>query len=123
MSKGPLVLIASIIAFIFALPGEDSAIYFLIAFAWGGLAASFGPLIILSLWWKHTTKWGAIGGMLSGTIAVFAWDKLGIASYFANSLSSELIIPGMLPAFFISLVCILCISLATTPPETEKLFE
>jgi sodium/proline symporter len=117
------VLLLSVIAFTFAIPGEDSAIYFLVAFAWGGLAASFGPLIILSLWWKKTTKWGAIGGMLSGTITVFVWDKLGIATHLANSLSSELIIPGMLPAFFISLACILIISLVTTPPEIITLFE
>jgi len=116
------VLLLSVIALVFAIPGENSAIYFLVAFAWGGLAASFGPLIILSLWWKRTTKWGAIGGMLSGTIAVFAWDKLGIANYLADSLSSELIIPGMLPAFFIALFCIIIISLLTTPPETKTLF-
>ena len=117
------VLLLSVIAFTFAIPGEDSAIYFLVAFAWGGLAASFGPLIILSLWWKRTTKWGAIVGMLSGTIAVFIWDKLGIATSLANSLSSELIIPGMLPAFFISLACIFIISLVTTPPKIRTLFE
>ncbi len=117
------VLLLSVLAFTFAIPGEDSAIYFLIAFAWGGLAASFGPLIILSLWWKKTTKWGAIGGMLSGTIAVFVWDKLGIAAHLANSLSSELIIPGMLPSFFISLACILIISLVTTPPEIRILYK
>lgn len=117
------VLFLSVIAFIFAIPGENSAIYFLVAFAWGGLAASFGPLIILSLWWKRTTKWGAIGGMLSGTIAVFVWDKLGIATFLAKSLSSELIIPGMLPAFFIALFSIIIISLVTIPPETKTLFE
>lgn len=112
------VLLLSVIAFIFAIPGENSAIYFLVAFAWGGLAASFGPLIILSLWWKRTTKWGAITGMISGMITVFIWDKSGITS----SMPSELIVPGMLPAFFISLLSIVIISLSTTPPETKILF-
>jgi SSS family solute:Na+ symporter/sodium/proline symporter len=112
------VLLLSIIAFIFALPGEDSAIYFLVAFAWGGLAASFGPLIILSLWWKRTTKWGAIAGMLSGMVTIFIWGKSGISS----SIPNELIIPGMLPAFFISLGCIIVVSIFTVPPEIKKLF-
>jgi sodium/proline symporter len=112
------VLLLSIIAFIFAIPGENSAIYFLVAFAWGGLAASFGPIIILSLWWRRTTRWGAIAGMLSGMITIFIWDKSGIVS----SMSKELIIPGMLPAFFISLFCIVIISLFTVPPNTKKLF-
>lgn len=114
------VLVLSVIAFLLALQG--GVIYFLVAFAWGGLAASFGPLIILSLWWKRTTKWGAIAGMISGTITVVVWDKLGIATFLAKSLSSELIIPGMLPAFFISLCCIVIMSLVTLPPETNKLF-
>jgi sodium/proline symporter len=112
------VFLLSIVAFIFAIPGEDSAIYFLVAFAWGGLAASFGPLMILSLWWRRTSKWGAIAGMISGIATVTIWDKSGIASL----MSKELIIPGMLPAFFVSLCCIVVVSLCTVPPETKKLF-
>jgi sodium/proline symporter len=112
------VFILSIIALIFAIPGENSAIYFLVAFAWGGLAASFGPIIILSLWWRRTTKWGAIAGMLSGMFTVIIWDKSGITS----GLSNELIIPGMLPAFFISMIFIIIVSLYTCPPKTDKLF-
>ena len=112
------VLLLSVVAFVFAIPGENSAIYFLVAFAWGGLAASFGPLIILSLWWRRTTKWGAIAGMISGMATVFIWDKSGITS----TMPTELIVPGMLPAFFVSLCCILIVSLFTTPPETKKLF-
>ena len=112
------VFLLSVIAFLFAIPGENSAIYFLVAFAWGGLAASFGPLIILSLWWRRTTKWGAIAGMISGMVTVFIWDKSGITS----SLSDELIVPGMLPAFFISFICIIIVSLYTIPPKTTMLF-
>ncbi len=112
------VLLLSVIAFLFAIPGENSAIYYLVAFAWGGLAASFGPLIILSLWWKRATKWGAVAGMLSGMITVFIWDKSGITA----SMSEDLIIPGMLPAFFISLFCIILVSLYTTQPDIKKLF-
>ncbi len=115
------VLLLSVAAFLLALQG--GVVYFLVAFAWGGLAASFGPLIILSLWWKRTTKWGAIAGMLTGTVSVIIWDKLGVASALSYSLPSELIIPGMLPAFFISLFSIIIVSLLTTPPETKQLFK
>jgi len=115
------VLLLSVAAFLLALQG--GVVYFLVAFAWGGLAASFGPLIILSLWWKRTTKWGAIAGMLTGTVSVIIWDKLGVASALSHSLPSELIIPGMLPAFFISLFSIIIVSLLTTPPETKQLFK
>ena len=113
------VLLLSVVAFILALQG--GVIYFLVAFAWGGLAASFGPLIILSLWWKRTTKWGAIAGMISGTVTVIIWDKFGIAA----SMPPELVVPGMLPAFFVSLFSIIIISLLTKLNyiETKKLFK
>jgi len=117
------VFMLSVVALVFAIPGENSAIYFLVAFAWGGLAASFGPLIILSLWWKRTTKWGAISGMISGMITVILWDLFGITSYMESlSVHDELVVPGMLPAFFVSFFCIIFVSLFTTPPETKKLF-
>jgi len=115
------VLLLSIIAFILALQG--GMIYFLVAFAWGGLAASFGPVIILSLWWKKTTKWGVVAGMISGAATVIIWDKFGVANYLKNmSVHDELVIPGMLPAFFISLFCIIIVSFFTIPPKTKKLF-
>ena len=114
------VLLLSVIAFLLALQG--GVIYFLVAFAWGGLAASFGPLIILSLWWRRTTKLGAIAGMISGAVTVIIWDKLGIANMLAKSLSSELIVPGMIPAFFISLFFVIVVSLFTTPSDVKKLF-
>ena len=115
------VLLLSIIAFLLALQG--GVIYFLVAFAWGGLAASFGPLIILSLWWKKTTKWGAIAGMISGTVTVIIWDKLGVANMLSSSLSSELVVPGMIPAFLISLILVITVSLFTNPPDTDKLMK
>ncbi|RLF25060.1 MAG: sodium:proline symporter, partial [Thermoplasmata archaeon] len=95
--------------FAFLLALEGGVIYFPVAFAWGGLAAAFGPLIILSLWWKKTTKQGAIVGMITGALTVIIWDKLGVSS----SMPTELIIPGMLPAFFLSLFAIVIVSLIT----------
>jgi SSS family transporter len=115
------VLLLSIVAFILALQG--GVIYFLVAFAWGGLAASFGPLIILSLWWRQTTKWGAIAGMIAGTTTVIIWDKFGIADWIAATLSNDLVVPGMFPAFFVSLFIIIIVSFFTVPPETNKLFK
>ena len=111
------VLFLALLAFLLALQG--GVIYFLVAFAWGGLAASFGPLIILSLWWRRTTKWGAIVGMITGTVTVVIWDRLGVASL----VHDEVIVPGMLPAFFVSFIAIVLVSLWTVPPETKQLFK
>jgi len=115
------VLALSIVAFLLALQG--GMIYFLVAFAWGGLAASFGPVIILSLWWKKTTKYGAIAGMISGALTVIIWDKFGVAEFFNTmSVYDELVIPGMLPGFFVSFFCIIFVSFFSKPPKTKKLF-
>jgi sodium/proline symporter len=114
------VLLLSIFALLLALQG--GMIYFLVAFAWGGLAASFGPLIILSLWWKKTTKWGAICGMISGTLTVIFWDKLGVAQWFASNFSSDLVVPGMLPAFIISLLIIIIVSLFSKKSINTDIF-
>jgi len=115
------VLLLSIVAFLLALQG--GVIYFLVAFAWGGLAASFGPLIILSLWWRRTTRWGAICGMISGTVFVVLWDKLGVGVLFSESLSSDLVIPGMFPAFFISFLVIIIVSFFTEKPHIKNIFD
>lgn len=106
------VFLLSVIALLLALQG--GVIYFLVAFAWGGLAAAFGPLIILSLWWRKTTKQGAIAGMITGALTVIIWDKLGIAA----SMPRELMVPGMLPAFFVSLFVIIFVSLLTNQRKT-----
>lgn len=105
------VFLLSVIALLLALQG--GVIYFLAAFAWGGLAAAFGPLIILSLWWKKTTKQGAVAGMLTGAFTVIIWDRCGVAA----CMPKELMIPGMIPAFFISLSVIILVSLLSQPKK------
>jgi len=107
------VTVSMLSLFAFLLAVQGGVVYFLVAFAWGGLAAAFGPLIILSLWWRRITKQGAIAGMITGTFTVIIWDKCGIAS----SLPTELIIPGMLPAFFVSLFAIILVSILTQQKE------
>ncbi len=56
-------------------------------------------------------------------LKVIIWDKFGVASFLENmSINDELVVPGMLPAFFISLFCIIIVSVFTVPPETKRLF-
>lgn len=98
-----VVLVLALISFILAM--EGGVIYLLVAFAWGGLASSLGPVILLSLWWKGITKEGAIAGMISGALTVIIWDKFVGKGILYPS------VPGMLPAFFISLIFIVLTSL------------
>ena len=77
----------------------NSNILSLVAYAWAGLGSSFGPVIILSLYWKNMTKSGAIAGMIAGGATVIIWKHF--AGYHMIFSLYE-----MIPAFFCSCVAI-----------------
>lgn len=81
--------------------------------AWAGFGAVFGPLMLISLLWKRINRAGAIAGMLSGDIMVFVW-KLAI-----RPLGGLWNIYELLPAFIISCIFIIVVSLLTPPPSAE----
>ena len=56
----------------------NSSVFGIVSFAWAGFGAVFGPLMLFSLFWKRTNRYGAIAGMISGGAMVFIW-KYGIA--------------------------------------------
>jgi Na+/proline symporter len=101
------VLCIAILACLLAL--QEGIIYLLIAFAWGGLAASFGPVVILTLWWKNITKIGVIAGMISGCVSVIAWEILGLAEY----IHPGIFIPSVLPGFITSFLLVIIVSRVT----------
>ncbi len=110
------VVIISIIALLIALD-ENSSIFRVVSFAWAGFGAAFGPLVLFSLFWKRTTKWGAVAGMVSGGVMVFAWK------YLIAPLHEMLNIYELLPAFIISSVVIVVVSLLTKEPTKEIIDE
>ena len=75
--------------------------------------ATFGPLVLFSLFWKRTNRAGAIAGMLGGGIMVFFW-KLVI-----RPLGGAWNIYELLPAFLFSCALIIIVSLVTAPPSDE----
>ena len=107
----------AVIAMLLAL-NEDSIIFKLVSFAWAGFGATFGPLMLFSLFWKRTTKAGAIAGMISGGAMVFIW-KLLINPLGAHFGISALTIYELLPAFIISCIFIVVVSLLTKKPSAE----
>ena len=70
------VLSIALLAFLLALDPE-SKVLDLVAYAWAGFGAAFGPAILLSLYWPRMTRWGALGGILTGGITVVVWKQLG----------------------------------------------
>lgn len=112
------VIIVAIIAVLLALD-PNSSVFGLVSYAWAGFGASFGPLIIFSLFWRKTNKWGAITGMLSGAITVIIWKSLA-ATASANSILN---LYEIVPAFIISCIFIVIVSSITQPPTQEILDE
>ena len=106
------LLVISLIAIIIALD-ENSVIFTIVSFAWAGFGAVFGPLMLMSLFWKRINRAGAIAGMLSGGIMVFVW-KLAV-----RPLGGVWNIYELLPAFIVSCIFIVVVSLVTAPPSEE----
>ena len=92
---------------------ENSVIFQVVSFAWAGFGATFGPLILFSLFWKRTTRAGAIAGMVGGGAMVFIWKLL------IKPLGGLLGIYELLPAFLFSALLIVVVSLLTPAPSAE----
>ena len=108
-----IVLIAiSVIGVIIAWD-SNSSVFGIVSFAWAGFGAAFGPVILLSLFWKRSNKYGAIAGMLAGGIMVFVWK------YVIAGLAPVLNIYELLPAFVIGLIVNVIVSLVTPKPDNE----
>ena len=105
VAKATVVLISVLAIFIARDP--DSSVFQIVSFAWAGFGASFGPVVLLSLFWKKSTLHGALAGMITGGAFVFIW-KYGIAR-----LGGAFAIYELLPAFLIALCVNVVVSLAT----------
>ena len=106
------LLVIAIIAAIIALDA-NSVIFKIVSFAWAGFGATFGPIMLFSLFWKRTTRAGAIAGMVGGAGMVFLW-KLVI-----RPLGGAWNIYELLPAFIFSAILIVVVSLLTKKPSAE----
>lgn len=92
---------------------DKSIIFNIVSFAWAGFGATFGPIMLFSLFWKRTTYAGAISGMLAGGVMVFVWKFL------IAKLGGVFAIYELLPAFVFSCIVILVVSLITNKPSKE----
>jgi sodium/proline symporter len=103
------VLVVAAVALVLSLTAEDT-ILDLVAFAWAGFGASFGPVVILSLYWRRLTNWGALSGMIAGAATVFVWGNI-------EQLSSSLY--EIVPGFVLNLIVAVVVSLLTPMPPRE----
>ncbi|HIY64674.1 MAG TPA: sodium/proline symporter PutP [Candidatus Agrococcus pullicola] len=108
------VLGVALIAALLAISPNDT-ILGLVSFAWAGFGASFGPIILLSLFWRKLTNWGALAAMMVGSVTVFVWDALGKIEDGPVIFS----LYGLLPAFILAMLTAVFVSLATFKHNQE----
>jgi len=112
------ITLAAVLLFgVFVAWDENSVIFTVVSYAWAGLGASFGPLTLFALYWRRTTKQGAIAGMLTGAVAVLVWHNL------IKPLGGIFGIYELLPAFLLGCLAIYIVSKLTPEPDASVLNE
>lgn len=106
------LLVIAAIAMIIAMD-ENSVIFTVVSFAWAGFGATFGPIMLFSLFWKRVTREAAIAGMISGGGMVFIWKLL------LKPMGGVFGIYELLPSFLLSCIVIYVVSLMTKEPSKE----
>ena len=107
MGKGVTVVIGAAGLVVALL--EVRVIFDFVLFAWSGIACAFTPVVLCSLYWKRTTREGAVAGMIGGFATTVAWVELFKADFYD--------LYEMIPGFFAGLLCCVVVSLVTRPDE------
>lgn len=119
MDEKTSMLVARITVLVIAAVGmfiardSNSSVFQIVSFAWAGFGASFGPLVLLALFWKRSNLQGALAGMLSGGVMVFVWKFL------VRPVGGVFGIYELLPAFLVALIVNVAVSLLTSAPSQE----
>lgn len=105
------VVLISGLSLYFAL-SKNSTIQEAVLYAWSGLGCAFGPLMLMSLYSKTANKYGAIAGVLVGGIIAGTWEWM-------NGYFTDLLIPAMIPGFFLSWISIYVVSRMTKEKQVS----
>ena len=76
MSVGRLAVVGTAVIALLIASAPDAGVLALVSYAWGGFGAAFGPVIILSLFWRGMTRNGALAGIIVGAATVVIWKQL-----------------------------------------------
>ena len=107
------VLVIAMIGLVLAWDPERK-ILDLVAYAWAGFGAAFGPTLILSLYWRRMNRYGALAGIIVGGLTVVIWKQLSGGLFD---------IYEIVPGFIFSMLSIVVISLLTHTPEKAVLLD
>ena len=112
------VVVVAIVAFIIAW-NPDSSVMALVSDAWAGFGATFGPVIILALFWRRSTRNGAIAGMIGGGLMVIIWDYIPLVGGQTPGTATGLY--SLVIGFAVGLVANIIVSLISKKPDAEVL--
>ncbi|TMU84801.1 sodium/proline symporter PutP [Bacillus sp. BHET2] len=112
------VLLIAFIAIMLAMQGNPAngggtKILDLVSYAWGGFGSAFGPIILLSLYWKGMTRNGALAGMITGAVTVVVWKQLTVAEIIPFELYE------LVPGFVLAVLAIIIFSKVGPQPSAE----
>ena len=108
-----LTIIAVSIIGLFLALNPASSVFGIVSFAWAGFGGAFGGVMLLALFWKRANFQGALAGMISGGAMVFIWKFL------VKPMGGVFGIYELLPAFIVSIIFMVIVSLATPAPSDE----
>ena len=108
-----IILVVIMLFAMLVATGGNQVIFSIVDFAWAGLGATFGPLMIFSLFWKRTNIQGAIAGMITGGVVAIVWN------FFIAPLGGIFAVYELAPAFLLSSIAIVVVSLLTPAPSKE----
>ncbi len=111
------VFLVAVIAIVIALD-RSSSILSLVANAWAGFGAAFGPLVLLSLYWKRMNLWGALAGMVAGAATVLLWIY---GPWTMNGMPLNDYLYAIVPGVFVSTLVIWLVTKRTAAPEQAVL--
>ena len=100
-----MVLVVALVSIALAANPENRVLG-LVSYAWAGFGAAFGPVIIMSLWWRRMTRNGALAGMITGAVTVLVWNHYAWLGLYE-----------ILPGFVFALIAIVVVSLLDKAPS------
>ena len=110
------IVVIGALGVIFA-SNPDSSVFQIVSFAWAGFGGAFGAVMLLALFWKRANLQGALAGMVAGGVMVFVWKFL------VRPLGGAFNVYELLPAFIVSLVAMVIVSLLTKEPSADIVAE
>lgn len=105
-----LMVLAVAALAIYIAQDPNSQVFGLVKDAWAGFGSAFGPVVLLSLFWKRMNGFGAIAGMLVGALVVYFWKDITLSLSLPEMYS-------MIPGFISAMIAIVIVSLVTPSPS------